>query len=365
MRDGQRVAVVGAGGFVGQAVLNLLQEQGVHAVAVVRGDPAIADRSGFHRVVPTLGALAGAQVDALLNLAYPTRGEAETHRSQTEQLFADIGRAVVPGGRVIHASTLAVFGLALDRVVDVGPVRRQRDVPYVEAKIAAEHAAARIQSRGGLSLDIVRLGNVTGRSSPIWAQQFVHRLLTGRPVGVRGVTGVSNATDVANAASYLTWLLLGSPQTGIRYHHLAEFSAAPWSSWIDPMASVLGVEPVLAERGGPQPLSVRDELSRAFAGFGPRRVYRTLRRERVMGSWMRSLRAHTPYRLVPRSASADMVFAPPVSYARGEQDFLATMAAQQEFRSVTDPRWTPSIDLPESVNRLVEWLAQDWRLPAR
>ena len=353
-----RVAVVGAAGFVGQALLDELERRGVRATAIVRGDPALALRGGFHGAGPAEGA---GVFDAVVNLAYPTTGLPHEQPALNDAIVHTVDGLLAGGGHLVHVSTQAVFGLALDRPVSPGPVPAARDVPYVELKIAAEHAFAALQGRRGLALDVVRLGNVVGAASGAWTVPLVQRLLTGRPVGVRGRPGLSNATDVANAADYLATLLEdGRPAAACRFHHLAEFSDVPWAEWIAPLAAALEVEPVLAEPSSlAAPASPRAELAAALAGLDPRRLYRAVAPERVAGSWGRSLLRRLPEGLVARVKGPGLVHAAEPAPDRAEQSFLAIMAATQEFRSQTAPGWAPPVTRARSLERTLEWLARD------
>jgi nucleoside-diphosphate-sugar epimerase len=357
------VAVIGAAGFVGRELLRLLEEDGIRVVAVARGNPEIAADSDFHVVCPDIRELRPGSFEGVVNLAYPTSGTIDTYRAQTDALFRQIESLRTDRGHLIQVSTLTVFGLALDREAVVGPVRSTRGVPYVEAKIAAERFAVRHQAARSLSVDIVRLGNVIGPASPGWTRSLVQRLVTGRPVGVAGMSGFSNCTDVANATSYL-WSLLAPLNSGpgVRYHHLAEFSFVPWSEWIGPLANALGGDPVYSEPGAVQLPTVRNELAVAFGQFSPLRVYRTLQLERAMGSWMRTLRSWVPDRAIPRPKHADAVFAQQPAIDRAEQTFLAIMTAQQEFESLTHRDWTPPVTKEQSIERMLEWLGRDWHI---
>jgi nucleoside-diphosphate-sugar epimerase len=354
----ERIAVLGAAGFVGQALLAELERRGVRATAIVRGDPALALRSDFHDAGPA----GGGRFDAVVNLAYPTTGLPHEQPAINDAIVRTVDGLLADGGRLVHISTLAVFGLALDRPVRPGPVASARDVPYVESKIAAEHALAALQERRGLALEIVRLGNVVGAASGAWAVPLVQRLLTGRPVGVRGRPGLSNATEVANAAGYLAFLLQeGRAAPGApRFHHLAEFSAVPWMEWIAPLAAALEVEPVLADGSvAAAPASARAELASALGVLDPRALYRSVAPERVTGSWGRALLRRLPASVVDRVKGPRLVRAAEPAPDRAEQSFLAIMAVTQEFRSECAAGWTPPVSRDRSIERMLAWLARD------
>jgi nucleoside-diphosphate-sugar epimerase len=359
IRPDKRLAIVGAAGFVGRVLLRQLQDAGIEATAIVRGAPELAIEGDFHVARSPSEALAGDGFDTVINLAYPNSGPPYEYPVQNEAIQRTVSDLVQEGGRIIQVSTQAVFGLALDRPVCLGPIPKVRDHPYVEAKIATEHALAKEQAARGLALDIVRLGNVWGYASSAWGVPIVQRLITGRPVGVSGLVGFSNTTDVANVAAYLVFLLgADRVDADIQYHHLAEFSAVPWSDWIAHVATALDVEPVMADRSVLQmPNTVREEIA-AVVGT-PRTIYRGLAGERVTGSLARSALRRLPPRVFSRAKGIDVVVAESPTLDRQEQTFLAIMSGQQEFRSAVHSDWRPVLNREQSLERFLEWLSRD------
>lgn len=354
----RRIAVVGAAGFVGRELLRQLEERGVRATAVVRALAELAVDGDFHKSVLTAD-VEPASFDVVVNLAYPTSGAPFEQPEQNAAIIDSVSRLVRDGGRVIQVSTMAVFGMTLDTAPHPGPVKRRRDLVYVEGKIEAEHAFASLQRTRGLSVDIVRLGNVWGAGSGAWALLFVRRLLTGRPVGVAGSPGYSNATDVVNVANYLAHLLVSPRAVEIRYHHLAEFSSVRWGDWLEPLAAHMGVEPVLA---GPDwlagPGSLAAEVAESVVPGGVRSVHMRLAEERVGGSLARSAIRRLPRRVQPRLRSNLVVAAAP-SLGRIDQVVLKIMAGESEFPSHLDPAWQPPLSREESLERVVKWLDED------
>jgi nucleoside-diphosphate-sugar epimerase len=238
------VAVVGAAGFVGRALLQQFEQIDLKSTAVVRGHPELSIDGDFHVAVSHPNPFTDGGFDVVVNLAYPTSGKPYEHPDHNAAISRTVEGLIKHGGRLIQVSTLAVFGMALERSVSSGPVSEVRDSPYVESKITAERLFIELQARLGLSLDIVRLGNVWGYASGTWAVPVVQRLLTGRPVGIVGSAGYSNTTDVENVASYLGFLTQKAEleqEIGVRYHHLAEFSYVRWNEWIAPLAEALDV----------------------------------------------------------------------------------------------------------------------------
>jgi nucleoside-diphosphate-sugar epimerase len=360
--DGEaRVAVVGAAGFVGRELLRRLEALGIKAMAVVRGAPELSVDGEFHDACSQLADLAGQRFDVVVNLAYPAGGKRYEHPDMNRAITDIVKSLSREGGRIIQVSTLAVFGGALDRLVTAGPVPATRDVTYVEAKVLAEHEFSQMQTERGLSLDIVRLGNVWGHASGTWVLPIAHRLLTGRPVGVAGVRGYSNVTDVANVADYLAFLIQSDRrQPGVNYHHVAEFSSVAWDEWVVPVAEAMCVRPVYADATAlPPSLSAIHEIAEVLAPVQPRHIYQQLADGRVTGSWSRSAVRRLPAPLRARLQSSGVVVAADPELTPAERDFLAIMGGQQEFRCAVDPGWTARLSKEESLAGVLQWLERE------
>lgn len=354
------IAVVGAAGFVGRELLRQFEEAGTRVTAIVRGFPELSVDGTFHRTAAA-AELRGERFDLVINLAYPTSGALFEQADANQAIIDTVTDLVTDAGRLIHVSTIAVFGMTLNKPISVGPVKKFRDMAYVESKIDAEQQFAELQIARRLSLDIVRLGNVWGRASGAWALPTVRNLISGRPAAVAGVPGFSNTTDVANVASYLVFLAQnGTRASETRFQHLAEFSSVRWNEWIDPMAEAMGVEPVYAEPHWlDAPGTSKEELAAAVAPLKVRELYATLASERVVGSVLRSTIRRLPTPVQGKLRSDGIIYAATPELGRIEQIVLTNMAGHQEFRSSTQDGWTPRITQAESLERVLRWIAQD------
>ncbi len=354
--------MIGAAGFVGLALLDELAARGVSAVAIVRGAPEILQGRTLHQVVRMQELGSGPRFDTVINLAYPTSGHESTHARAAAEIVNQALQLVPPGGRVVQVSTCAVFGPAVERPVVVGPVRKARDTAYVESKIDAEHRFAAACAARGIGLDVARLGNVVGPASPGWAVGLAQRLLSGRPVLVADAPGWSNATDVRNAASYLAFLATETDSpVGVRYHHVAEFYAAPWARWLTPLAEELKVPMESVDTSGlGAPIGLRAELAAGLRPIRPRGLYRALSQERVSASILRSALAKLPPPLFERLKGPDRMEVRLGSAPdREEQIFLSIMAGVRQFPPALQDGWKPRVSLEASVEDTVLWLRRN------
>lgn len=359
--DGQaNVAVIGASGFVGLALLEHLRSAGVRVTAVVRGLPdMLGDFMADHEIVRADEV--DSQFDVVINLAYPTAEHQAMYGRATTAIVDTIGKLTRPGGRVIHVSTCAVFGPALEREVVHGPAPRARDTAYVETKIAAEYMVADLYARLGGTVEIVRLGNVVGPRAPGWGVTLMHRILTGRPVLVAGAPGRSNATDVRNVASYLAFLATrNGAKAELRYHHLAELSDVPWRAWLGPMAEELGVPLVYAAWDDlRQPVGLQAQMASALGALRPRAIYRSLNEERLPASLIRSGLSMLPPSAFGRLKGPDVVEPPAHTTSRDEQTFLSIMSGATRFEARLLSEWAPDVSAEESVNGTLAWLRRN------
>lgn len=143
-----RVAVTGAGGFVGRAVVAALAAAGHPVVALPR------ETADVRRPAEIAAALVG--VDAVCHLAALVRVRDScadplgTWRTNVGGTLAVLD-ALRPGGRLVLASTAAL-----------GDTGRPPDHPYGASKLAAEVAAGDVAATGALGAVSLRLANVAG-----------------------------------------------------------------------------------------------------------------------------------------------------------------------------------------------------------
>lgn len=346
-----RIAVLGAAGYVGRHLCRVLVEAGHRVIAVARANAKIllADRD-VELVHPAEVALIRG-VDALVNLAHPGPVFPWLYARYDREIARLVQRIAADDARVVHASSIAVFGYGLDHAMTTGTVARRRDYAYIESKIDQEHLLCRAFAKR--DLQIVRLGNVWGPASPAWTAALAGRLLFGDPVGVAGIDGYSNVTDVANVASYLAHLACRKSGVSPEFHHLAEFGETPWSFWIERMASFLQVEPVRARSLPDYPIGPWQEMRSLLAAHGPFAIAKGALRTRFLESWMRAVLLRLPQnaldRLERRALSTGTA-------GTRDDNLLTIFSAQRYLASRVDPEWRAPVDRETSWLRVRDWL---------
>jgi len=353
-----RVAVVGAAGFVGGAVIREALRRRYEVIAVARATSHLHLKRYGVRCLEPAGVDDAGPLDAVINLAYPTGGSNYDVPERNRALLGTIERLAGSGARVIHTSTLAVFGFGLEKPIGLGPVPFHRDFPYVESKIAMERMLLRRFS--GRDLAIVRLGNVWGPASAGWTAGLADKLIFGEPVAVTGQDGFSNVTDVANVASFLCHLVEGALPACPHFSHLAEFAETRWSWWLGCLAGVVGCEALSTATPPRYSASYRQELRRILSRFAAGALMKDVGSGRLSGSWWRTvLRALPPaaFRSLKRWRSRRSALAATAPDA-GDAGFFAVMSCPTAFTADGLAGWQPVVDRDASWRRAEEYLRE-------
>lgn len=236
------------------------------------------------------------------------------------------------------------------------PVKLRHDHEYIESKILMENLLLR--SKLAPKLRIIRLGNVWGPASPTWTVQLATRLLFKQPVGAVGVEGYSNATDVANVASYILHLLQEAPEALVGIDHLAELGAVRWPQLLEPMARRLGVEPVLLPAPpGPETSGWNEFFKGTVRRFSPKSLGVSLLGGRNTASLLRRVLARLPestLKVTREMRSAKAGAAPPDT--GGDDVLLRILTSETQFKTCVLPGWLPPVDFDQSTRRVAEWI---------
>jgi len=183
--EGKRVAVTGAGGFIGSATCARLAAEGAEVIAVDI-DPALASR-----VAESAADFQAADVADPDQIAAALEGaELVVHAAAfvrewgTMEEFIPVNvrgtvnvldAAEAAGGeRVVHLSSVVVYGYAANGELDESASRRQVGIPYIDTKGASDRIACR---RGAV---VVRPGDVYGPGSVPWLIRPAELLRSGQ-----------------------------------------------------------------------------------------------------------------------------------------------------------------------------------------
>jgi nucleoside-diphosphate-sugar epimerase len=210
--SGLRVLVTGASGFIGGRVVEKLVREGTARVRAMAPDLARAARIARFPVelaacdVRDLDAViqSAAGCDVVIHCAYGSRGDSAERRAVNVDGTRNVLEAAHRAGcrRVVHLSTLMVYGLTADGLLDETAPRRPTGDSYGDEKLEAEEIAFAYHVEKGCGVSVIQPTAVYGPFAPSWTTRVLERLKTGIVPLIEDGSGICNAVyidDVADA----------------------------------------------------------------------------------------------------------------------------------------------------------------------
>jgi nucleoside-diphosphate-sugar epimerase len=205
--EGRTVLVTGASGFIGGRLAErLVLEQGAHVRALVRNVAAASRLVRFPVTVvrgdvtsPSDLATAAQGCDLVFHCAYGTSGS-QKHRAWinkegTRRVLEAARNA--KARRVIHLSTLMVYGQTGDGDLDETAPRRRFGNHYSDSKLEAENLAL----TSGFPVAVLQPTAVYGPWGPVWTTTVLGSLRTGRQILINGGDGMANPVYIDDLVS--------------------------------------------------------------------------------------------------------------------------------------------------------------------
>jgi nucleoside-diphosphate-sugar epimerase len=265
------VAVIGAGGFIGNRIVEVLHGERPGSVRpVVRRASSLALASRFvidGRIAGTGNH--GALVEALAGcdvVVNTIAGDPGTIVG-TVQPVHDAARAA-GCRRIVYLSSSAVHGQSPQQgTTEETPLPAGQGLPYNLAKVRAEARLASLAASSGMEYVILRPGIVYGPRSQ-WIGGLANDMLAGRAALVEGGSGLCNAIHVDNVV-HAVRLACVTSRTG-RAFLLGETVTPTWREFYARVAAAIGIpiESVPTEQFEPAQTTIRelvDELRRSSA----------------------------------------------------------------------------------------------------
>lgn len=236
----RRVLVLGAGGFIGRRVVeDLAAASDIVPVAAVRTPRGAVFPAGVE--VISLDATNTQNLSAALQgaagIVNCVAGSTQSIVGGANALASSVAQRSVPL-RIVHLSSMAVYGNATGTVDESSPLRGDLD-EYSGAKVAAEIALKECPS-----LVMLRPGIVYGPGSPLWSEHIGRLLMAGRlgDLGADG-QGTCNLISIADLVAAIRRALnLSSVGSGV--FNLASPAAPTWNEYFRLYALVLGAPPI-------------------------------------------------------------------------------------------------------------------------
>lgn len=247
--EGRTVAVTGASGAIGAALVRYLAESG----AVVRG--LTRSQEGASRVIaaggePRIGDVADPEAlrelfdgaDLAAHLAAWMGGKggvSEARRVNVAGTRAVVEAAGVAGvARLAHVSSIAVYGPALSGEVDeTHPVRMVGDA-YGDTKLQGESEAVRVAAAAGIELTVLRPTMVYGPGVASWTLTPLRALAAGVPMTLGDGRSLLDAVYVDDAARAIGLALTADGAAGRAFNVVGR--SVTWNEFFGAYAAMLG-----------------------------------------------------------------------------------------------------------------------------
>ncbi len=322
MFDHTRVLVTGASGFLGGALALRLASEGVRVRALVRRPEKAAFLPASVEIVqgdlldPAALRSAAEGCAYVFHCAAALGGDLAMQRRINVDGTRLLAETAAQAGikRLIHVSTLSVYGVMYSGIIDESAAFAPGSDPYGITKAEAERVLRSTAAALGLDYAILRPGMIYGARASLW--------------------------------------------TGTLFR-LARLNPTPWFGDGSGLAHCIHVDDVLdlLLRAAEHPQASGEAFNCVMS---PAPTWRAF-----LGEYARLAHAqHDEWLELPRwplyaIAGITMLLSPPVSRARMMPDFVRFMLGRAQF-SMSKARerlgWEPQVDLETGVARCADWL---------
>lgn len=243
----EAIAVLGASGFVGSALVQRLAESGFGNVR-----PAVRNYSKGAAVCQTGYPLHVADVrdkQALLKLFngcstvyHCAVGDDDTIVSGITNCIDAAAAAKV--GKLIYISTARVFGYDYSGITDTSAPRPPKWNAYAVSKANAEKIIEKARSRYSVDIRILRPCVVWGPTSTLWTTSIINKILSGKLFLLNEPGSVCNPIYIENLIDILL-LVQSNPNARNANFNVADFHM-PWKEFIASYCGMLsaGIEAI-------------------------------------------------------------------------------------------------------------------------
>jgi nucleoside-diphosphate-sugar epimerase len=238
------VAVVGAGGFIGSRLVEMLHLGGDARVRpVVRRPYGLAGASRFDldgRVADAIDETAlRAALDGCDVVVHAVAGSPRTIVGSIAPVYRAAERAGVK--RLVYLGSASVHGQAPPPGTDENsPLDARQPMAYNNAKVKAERRLLQLRARGSTEVVILRPAIVTGPRSS-WQTGFARQLLAGSACWLDGGRGICNSIYVDNLV-HAVWLASAADGADGQAFIVGDEETVTWADLYRPVAAALGFD---------------------------------------------------------------------------------------------------------------------------
>ncbi|RYD83081.1 MAG: NAD(P)-dependent oxidoreductase [Sphingobacteriales bacterium] len=344
------IAIIGAAGYLGIKLVDVLANHGHGITAVTRqnGEIMFGDKPVKLLYYDDLSKHAE-KYDVIVNLAFATSTTKKLITQENLEILEIIKKLARKDSKILHTSTLAVFGFALDQEIKPEKVKNRADYPYIVSKLRMENDL--LENFKDQQLSIIRLGNIWGAASVGWTVKLADNLLYEKPVVADGF-GFSNITDVHNTADFIRFLA-EEKATVNTFYHLAELGNISWEFWTNELANALGAKPVLTGKPIGYNKAIKEDIATLKHFLSPSPFLYGALETRFLSFYLRNFIAS-----LPRAVKKPFNALPEINHVGNDFVFLTIMSCKNHFPNITHPNWKPPVNKAESLKRVLNWMQE-------
>ena len=252
---GAKVLVTGGTGFIGgRLVDHLVLDQGAEVRVLVKNfarAPRIARLP--IRMLPgevtdlkaVTKAVEGCEV--VFHCAYGNEGSPQEQKKVTVEGTENVLNAALNQkvNRVVHVSTISVYGKTPDGEMDESAPRRRSNDVYADSKLEAEELALKYYREKGLPVSIIQPTIVYGPYGRTWTVSPINQLKTNRVILVNGGTGLCNAVYVDDVVQSMVLAAIREKAIGETFLVSGE-EPVTWRNFYGAYERILGFESTIA-----------------------------------------------------------------------------------------------------------------------
>ncbi len=226
----KKIAIIGGLGYVGLHLIDYLKSFDYEITVLGRKNLTVLRDEEKNIFIRDINSMPGTEkFDIVVNLAFPTSYSRKKNFDSNRKIAGIIKSFSGKDSIIIHTSTLAVFGTALDIPIKNNRISMRRDSNYPEVKIHMENLLQ--DEFKNHRLHILRLGNVWGPGAPAWVKQVADRIVFESPFPDNSKSAPSNITYVKNICDFIHWTANDeNTGYGIHFHHFAEYFQITWGT---------------------------------------------------------------------------------------------------------------------------------------
>jgi len=341
----RKIVVTGAAGYIGQHLIPVIIKNNYQPLAVTRKNGSMLLHHSGIEVKEKEQLTHHDKADIVINLAYAQSPNVKINAGQNAEIIDTLRKVTHPKSKIIHLSSMAVFGYIPNSKQTLQALKLQTDFSYVASKLQMENLL--LSNFASNEIHMVRAGHVWGPSSG-WTNTLAQALFYQFPI-LHNKKTFSNTTVTGNLCDYI--LFLCKNECGQLFHHVAENYSVSWEELLRPMANQMQVQMQPLESLPYYPTSKLDEVKH-LVKLNPVTTLRLAARSRFFSKYAQGIIENIPL-FVKQFSQQKIVPENPVSP-------LAKwlLSCEVPFIHQADKRWLPPISAQESSAEIMRWLEE-------